>query len=625
MNSKPYKKRIQSQITIYFILLVIFIINSVGWFLYFRARHYFDEELGTKLISIALYSTNSIEADLLAYLKPGDEEGAFYRSIQSNLSLLKSNFDVTRIYVVDTLLTTLVDTQPGTAIGSIIPHLQSQLVELDRTQKGTAQFSTLYRGTDGNLYKSAFAPIKAKSGRVIAIACVDASPSFLQVMDKIKSSIIFINSISLIVAILISFFLARSIVNPIQKLARAAHRVSSGNFSQPVKVASDNEIGYLGQVFNAMQQNIKINQEKLQELRKIAETKADTLQSYNDYILHSIGNGVLTINLDGDITVINPEAARILQIKSSESMGQKWDTIIKEQHPFHAILKRLLKQQSQPNIFEERLDFQKSSLFISIQISPLRDAEQVVIGTNFVLTDLTELRKLQDQIKEKERLAYLGELSAAVAHEIRNPLNSIELFVGLLKRHVAPESKQIQNILKIQTEIQSLNAIVTNFLRFARPPQLQYQPFSITELFQKTLLLADKELQEKNISVRMELLDKNIILNGDFSQLKQACLNIVLNAIQAMDVGGKLMLSASLNKGESNQNSIVIEISDTGEGIDDSDLEKIFEPFHSTRSQGTGLGLAIVRNIIQAHHGTIFVKSNRGKGATVIIKLPVEK
>jgi signal transduction histidine kinase len=371
-----------------------------------------------------------------------------------------------------------------------------------------------------------------------------------------------------------------------------------------------------------MQQNIKINQEKLQELRQLAEAKADTLQFYNEYILQSIGNGILTINLDGDITVLNPETARILRINIPASIGKKWDETIAENHPFHSILNEMLDKESPSNFTEKKLNFIDSSMTIGIQVSPLQDAEQRIIGTNFVLTDLTELRKLQEQIKEKERMAYLGELSAAVAHEIRNPLNSIGLFVGLLKRHVSPKSKQIQNIQKIQTEIQSLNAIVTNFLRFARPPQLQYQPFSITELFQETLLLADKELQEKNISVRMELLDKNIILNGDFSQLKQACLNIVLNAIQAMDDGGKLMLSASLNKGESNQNSIVIEISDTGEGIAESDLEKIFEPFYSTRSLGTGLGLPIVRNIIQAHHGTIFVQSTIGKGTTVTIQLP---
>ncbi len=625
MISKPYKKRLQFQITIYFILLVILIINSVGWFLYFRANRYFDEELGNKLISIAKYATNSIEPDLLVYLQPGDEDGSFYLSLQKNLMLLKRDFDATRIYIIDTTFTVLVDTQPGSFVGSTIPYLQSHLIEFNAALKGMVQFSTLYRGNDGNLYKSAFAPIRKKTGNVTAIACVDASPTFLQVMDKIKGSILFINTLSLLVAIVLSFFLARSIVNPVKKLVIAAHRVISGDFSQPVKIASSNEIGYLGEVFNAMQQNIKINQEKLLELGQLAEAKADTLQSYNEYILQSIGNGILTINLDGDITVLNPETARILRINIPASIGKKWDETIAVNHPFHSILNEMLAKESPSNFTEKKLNFIDSSITIGIQVSPLHDAEQSIIGTNFVLTDLTELRKLQEQIKEKERLAYLGELSAAVAHEIRNPLNSIELFVGLLKRHASPESKQIQNIQKIQTEIQSLNAIVTNFLRFARPPQLQYQQFSITELFQETLLLADKELQEKNISVRMKLLDKNIILNGDFSQLKQACLNIVLNAIQAMDDGGKLMLSASLNKGESNQNSIVIEISDTGEGIDKSDLEKIFEPFHSTRSQGTGLGLAIVRNIIQAHHGTIFVKSNRGKGITVIIQLPVEK
>jgi len=621
---KPYRKRLQFQITVYFILLVIFIINSVGWFLYFRANSYFDEELGKKLISIASHTTNSIEADLVLYLQPGDEEGSFYHSIQQKLSLLKREFDATRIYIVDTTFSVLVDTQPGSFVGSAVPYLQSHLVELHNTLKGTAQFTTLYRGTDGYLYKSAFAPIRTKEGKITAVAGIDASPTFLQVMDRMRNSILFINTLSLVVAIALSFLLAKSIVNPVNKLVNAARRVSIGDFGQPVLIRTNNEIGYLGDIFNAMQENIRINQEKLKELRQLAEAKADTLQSYNEYILQSIGNGILTINLHGNIAVLNPEAARILRINRQKAINTEWEKLIDKVHPFHSIVSGMPAKESQSRIVERQLKFPDSSMTVGVQISPLLDAEGQKIGTNFVMTDLTELRKLQEQIKEKEQLAYLGELSAAVAHEIRNPLNSIELFVGLLKRHTLSGSKQFQNIQKIQTEIQALNAIVTNFLRFARPPQLEIQSFKMTELFQEILLLAESAVQKKNISVRMNVREEAALLKGDFNQLKQACLNVVLNAIQALDNDGKLTLSASFDQEKDDRNWIVIEISDTGEGISGSDLERIFEPFYSTRTLGTGLGLPIVRNIIHSHHGTIFVESETGQGTTVTIRLPAE-
>ncbi|NIA29760.1 MAG: HAMP domain-containing protein [Actinobacteria bacterium] len=624
MAQKKYRNRLQLKITVYFILLAILLINSVGWFLYYRAKHYFDVELGKKLVGISQSSADFMDAELLTYLKPGDEEGTFYQSLLHTLNILKNDFHVTRIYIIDKYFKVLVDTRPNSAIGSIIPHLQSNLVELNMALDGKAVYSILYRGYNGNLYKSAFFPVENRAGKVVAIACVDASPGFLQVIDKIRGSILFINLISFVFAILLAIFLARSIVNPIKRLVNAALRVSRGDFSRSVELSTKNEIGFLGQVFNDMQKNIKINEGKLRKLKQLAEAEAASIKNYNDYILQSIANGILTLDLDGNITVLNPEAARILRLNSSKSVGKNCQAIFTADHPLYPFLKQSHKKIPKSDFMEKTLNFGDSPITVGIQISPLLDSEQHIIGSNWVFTDLTELRKLQEKIKAKERMAYLGELSAAVAHEIRNPLNSIELYIGLMKRQLSSKPELIQAIDKIQQEIQALNSIVTDFLIFARPPQLNYQSVILSDLLQETLMLAENEIRQKNIHVQMNFSDNTIIIKGDYNQLKQALLNVILNAVQSMQPGGVLSIKASHVQGKGRPVRVRIQVNDTGKGIPEKNIEKIFEPFYSTRNQGTGLGLSIVHNIIRAHSGAIFVESEADKGTTVTFELPKE-
>ena len=624
MPPKAYKKRLQFQITIYFVLLAVFIINSVGWFLYFRAEHYFDVELGKKLVGISQSSADFMDAELLTYLKPGDENGSFYHTLFQTLNILKSDFQVTRIYILDRDFKVLVDTQPHSAIAGTIPHLQSNLVELNSAMNGKPVYSTLYRGLNGSLYKSAFSPIKDKNGHVAAIAGVDASPGFLQVIDKIKNTILLINLISLIFALLSAIVLARSIVNPVKKLVNAAQRISQGDLTQPVQIGSRNEIGFLGHVFNDMQKNIKTNEEKLDELRYMAEAEAASIKNYNDYILQSIANGILTVDLQGRITVLNPEAARILSVKSEKCIGKNYRDVFPKDHPFYDLLAQDRQKTQKPTFIERTFALDASTITVGIQVSTLRNSEDQIIGSNWVFTDLTELRELQEQIKEKERMAYLGELSAAVAHEIRNPLNSIELYIGLMKRQLLSNPELLQAIEKIQQEIQALNAIVTHFLIFARPAQVDYQSVVLSDLFQEALMLAEDEIQKQNIRVQIDLPENGMVFKGDMNQLKQALLNVILNAVQAMRPQGLLAVSAFQAQKAEGQEWLRIQIRDDGRGIPAEAIEKIFEPFFSTRSQGTGLGLAIVRNIIHAHRGTVFVESKIDHGTTITFELPKE-
>jgi len=615
---KPFRKSLQKQISLYFLLLTLVIINTVGWLFYFQSKYYFDQELGKKLTGVARSAATLIDADLLTYIQPGDENGQFYTSLQRRLKSLKTAFHVQRVYIIDPAQHLWVDSDSTGVIGSVIPHLQSNRLEIEAAKQGRTMYSTLYRGYDGNLYKSAFAPIRATNQVINAVAGVDASPVFLEVIDDIREFLLIINLASFVLALALGYLLARSITRPVKGLVQAAQRISRGNYRLPVPIPSHNEIGFLAQTFNGMQASIRSKEEELNALKQQAEHEADAIKSYNELILQNIATGIMTIDIDGVVTVINAEAARLLRLGKPPIVGNHFKEIFTPHHPFLPTLKTLFRTPPVDDFIETEIAFQENTVPVSVRVSPLPDANGQIIGSNWLLVDLSELRQLQTRIKEQEWLAYLGELSAAIAHEIRNPLNSITLFLGLLKRRAGKASEQLESIDKITREIETLNTIVSDFLKFARPPGLQKEKFKLKTLFTQTLYLAEKEIRAIKIKVTVKITPPELTFLGDLNQLKQALLNITLNAVQAMNPGGHLKLTASGNQ----SGRLRLEISDDGKGVAGEIRDKIFKPFFSTRNQGTGLGLAIVRNIIRGHHGTIVVKNNPDKGARFIIELP---
>ena len=618
---KQFKKSLQRQISLSFLLLTLIIINTVGWLFYFRSEHYFDQELGKKLIGIARSAATLIDADLLNFIQPGREEGQFYASLHKRLESLAFAFDVQRIYIINLSERLWVDSDSAGVIGSTIPHLQSNLQELDVAKGGQATFSTLYRGYTGKLYKSAFAPLINANNKVIAIACVDASPAFLKVIDDIQHFLLIINLISFVVALTLGYFITRSITNPIKKLVKAAKRISEGDYSQFLEISTQNEIGYLGQAFNGMQESIRSKEEQLKILKQMAEKEANAIKSYNELIFQNIATGIMTIDLNGRLTVLNAEAARLLHLDRHSCIGKHHSDIFVRDHPFYDTIEKLYRQPPVNNFVETEIRFDRKPIPLSVRVSTLPDSGGEIIGSNWLLVDLSEVRELQTQIKEKEWLAYLGELSAAIAHEIRNPLNSISLFLGLLKRRAIGQTEQLESIEKIMLEIEGLNKIVGDFLNFARPAYLRKTEFPLVDLFNKTLFLAEKEIRGKNIASELQITPPHLVFFGDLNQMKQALLNIVLNSVQAMSAGGHLKLFAE----QVDSSKLRVDICDDGRGIAPQHLDKIFKPFFTTRSQGTGLGLAIVHNIIRAHNGTIIVKNNRDKGASFIIELPMQE
>jgi two-component system sensor histidine kinase HydH len=254
--------------------------------------------------------------------------------------------------------------------------------------------------------------------------------------------------------------------------------------------------------------------------------------------------------------------------------------------------------------------------WLQVSSAPLYEKENEFVGGSVIFIDLTHVKKLQEEIKIKERLAALGEMSAQVAHEIRNPLGAIELNAEFLERKTEDEKSKVltRNIIE---EVKILNRIVTDFLAFAREPRLNKKKIALGPLLQKTADMACAAYKKIPIHIKISILPDFPLIELDENEFKKALLNFLLNAIEAMPKGGDLALTV-----ESRDGACAILISDTGSGIPDAVKPRIFNPFFTTKETGTGLGLAIAHKIIAGHYGTLSFTSQADKGTTFLITLP---
>jgi two-component system sensor histidine kinase AtoS len=231
------------------------------------------------------------------------------------------------------------------------------------------------------------------------------------------------------------------------------------------------------------------------------------------------------------------------------------------------------------------------------------------------------LRKIEAQLILSEKLAALGQLAAGIAHEIRNPLTSINILIHSLRESLSSKNSHREDLKVIEEEIDRINEIVDQFLRFARPSPPLLEKAEVPSIFEETLQLLRPQVEKQRISVQKNFRSLPPI-TIDKEQMKQVVLNLLLNAIQAMPEGGRLKLSGKIPTG--NQ-WIQLSIQDSGIGIPPADMDKLFDPFFSNREGGIGLGLSIAHRIIDQHHGRIEVESTPDKGTLFTIWLPLEQ
>jgi len=366
------------------------------------------------------------------------------------------------------------------------------------------------------------------------------------------------------------------------------------------------DVSFVVDTFHELVARLKENERELELLRKRAEDRAEEVESYSDNIVQSVPSGVVSLDNDLRLTKVNNAAAAILRYRPEEIVGR----------PYHEVFRSPLKE-----LIEKRESLKRGEYlyenaagekrWIGLNMSSLFNRNGDTIGQILIFTDLTELKSLEKQIRLREWLSSLGEISLGIAHELRNPMAVISGYAKILSRR-----KDIHSIPEVETIVKEINVmdrIIGDFLSFAKPITPNMMDVDIRELVENIVehLLKDRD------DIKLDALLKDYTLKSDEVLLRQAFYNLVRNAVEAMPDGGILTIIAKREDG-----SLLIAVSDTGKGIPEEIKDKVFLPFYTTRERGTGLGLAIVHKNITLLGGTVsFVSSE--EGTTFLVRMPL--
>jgi PAS domain S-box-containing protein len=354
--------------------------------------------------------------------------------------------------------------------------------------------------------------------------------------------------------------------------------------------------------------------------------KEDAREDFHN-ILESLNVGVVVIDLKGEIITFNRAAENITGLFSEKVIGKEFDKVIDPNFFLnsHLDFKSLKDIQQNADVEAEIRRKGKNTFYVSLSISPVKNSEGEKIGIVLALQDITRLKKLEERANRTDRLAAMGEIAIKIAHEIRNPLGSIELFATVLKKDLKDFEELKALAGHISSGVKSINNVISNLLLFIRPQQKpNFQTIDIYDSLNDSLFFSSHLVNTDNgIDIITRYYSKPLMVYADSELLKQIFLNLILNAIQAMPHGGKLTISSRKLNGRSKKDLAEIRFADTGTGISKADMLRIFDPFFTTKKRGTGLGLAIVHNITEAHGGAVDINSSEGKGTVCTVTLPL--
>ena len=408
-----------------------------------------------------------------------------------------------------------------------------------------------------------------------------------------KPEIVFVLSFLFFLSVLVIFYILGTLLRSYGK--------------KNTKTKDTSQVGFVVDTFHELVTKLKDKEKELEVLRQKAEDKATIIEGYNENILQSVPSGVMSFDEELRITKVNLSAEKILEVKRESILGKHHTEVLSE--PIITLI-------NDSKIIERgEISYVTPSgrkIWLGLTLSPLKDREGRTIGRILIFTNLTQLKALEAQMELRSRLSSLGEISAGIAHELRNPMAVIAGYTQLLSRKADLSLKP--TVDAITKEINVMNRIITDFLSFARPAELAISDVGLRKIIENCIASLVSERNDIKTHLDIEQLP---VIKGDEVLLRQAFTNLIQNAVEAMPAGGDLTIKSSTG------DFLEVTVSDTGPGVSEDMADKIFLPFFTTKDKGTGFGLSLVQKIIVSHGGNISVDSSN-KGATFRIKLPLK-
>ena len=417
--------------------------------------------------------------------------------------------------------------------------------------------------------------------------------------------------LALVISTVVAAVVSRATLAPLSDISAQLDRISAGQYDAPTGEATGFAGGdELGQVSR------KITQVG-QQLRGVHEIFS-TLRENMDSVMAGLEDGLLLFTRDARAVMVSPAAEKFLGAPAGHFLGRRVNEIFPIGHPLHEVL-HVEGDELSEIAAETDLNTVNGTRRVSVSVQAIQEGGERM-GALVTLRDLDSIESINTQLQVSERLAALGRITAGVAHEVKNPLNSMRLWLENLKESLPaePDSGSQQAVQVLDKEIDRLDAVVKRFLDFTRPMEVRLEATQLADVLKEVIEIAKPQLQKTKIHVAQLLPIDVPEVYVDRALLKQAVLNLVLNAVEAMPSGGQLRLILS-RRGENAE----IAVGDTGRGIPLENRQKIFQLFFTTRPGGSGIGLASTFRIVQLHNGSIDFTSEVGRGTTFRIELPL--
>lgn len=364
--------------------------------------------------------------------------------------------------------------------------------------------------------------------------------------------------------------------------------------------------------------------------RRLAEESRASLAA----IVESSEDAIVSQALDGTIMSWNAGAERIFGYSAGEVIGRHISILAPPERPceIQGILERIKRGDRVPHFETVRVRKDGQRIDVSVSVSPIKDATGKVLGASAIKRDITEQKRVNEEIRtmtqqlwQAAKLASVGELAAGIAHELNNPMATVSLRIESVLARTPADDPRRRALEIIEQETKRMGDLVSNLLQFSRKSEEKISTVDLCQELGKAVELIQHHLRKAQVTLVQELAPDTPIIYADRQKLRQVFLNLLSNACDAMPRGGTLTLRTSACSLPNNQSAVQIEFSDTGVGIPADQLDKVLEPFFTTKEEGkgTGLGLAICRRVVQEHRGTIEIRSEVGRGTTVRLVLPV--
>ena len=432
-----------------------------------------------------------------------------------------------------------------------------------------------------------------------------------EIMPSLRNSAA-IALVALLVSTGLAMVVSGATLAPLQDISTQLDRISAGQFDAPVAQAS----GFAGGADELGLVSKKISQvgQQLRGVHEIFSTMRENLNS----VMAGLEDGLLLFTREARAVMVSPAAEKFLGAPAGQFLGKRVTEIFPAGHPLRQTL-HLEGDELSETAAEVELETSEGTRRVSVGVQAIQeDGEKM--GALVTLRDLDSIESINTQLQVSERLAAMGRITAGVAHEVKNPLNSMRLWLENLKESLPPdqEANSHQAVQVLDKEIDRLDTVVKRFLDFTRPMEVRLEQTQLSLLLKEVLDVARQQLQKANVEVVQSLPSDVPEVFVDRDLLKQAVLNLVLNAVDAMPGGGQIRLELTRRS-----EMAEISVADTGRGIPIENRQRIFQLFFTTRPGGSGIGLASTFRIVQLHNGSIDFTSEVGRGTTFRIELPL--